>query len=193
MSNRKGLDRAAVVTTAVAMANREGIEALSLKRLAEQLGVQTPSLYNHVDGMPDLLRALALENSRGMADCLTNAAVGKAGPEALLALANAYRAYIKANPGIYPLGLRSAHFATPVDAERRADDDRTIAVAVAAVTSCGLSGDNALHGVRALRSVVHGFATLELAGGFGMPLDLDESFQRLVAMLASGIESGENQ
>ena len=37
--------------------------------------------------------------------------------------------------------------------------------------------------VRAVRSVVHGFATLEAEGGFGLPLDCDESFRRMIDML----------
>ncbi|MGB8644293.1 MAG: TetR-like C-terminal domain-containing protein [Anaerolineae bacterium] len=45
-----------------------------------------------------------------------------------------------------------------------------------------------MHAVRALRSVVHGFATLEVAGGFGLPLDCDESFRRLVQMLIKGLQ-----
>ena len=40
----------------------------------------------------------------------------------------------------------------------------------------------------ALRSVIHGFATLEVAGGFGLPLDCDESFRRLIAMLIAGLQ-----
>ena len=189
MSRHKGIDRASIVAAAIALVNTEGAAALSLKRLADDLGVQTPSLYNHVDGMPDLLAALALENSRNMAACLTDAAVGRSGVAAVQALADAYRGYIMANPGLYALGLRPAHMATPADPARIAADERTVAVAVAVVNSCGLYGDDALHAVRGLRSVVHGFATLELAGGFGLPLDLDESFRRLVAMLAAGIEA----
>ena len=45
-----------------------------------------------------------------------------------------------------------------------------------------LHGEDALHAARGLRSLAHGFATLEAAGGFGLPLDCDESFRHLVAM-----------
>ena len=186
--SRHGLDRATIVAAAVDLVNREGREALSLTRLAQELGVQTPSLYNHIDGLPALLDALARQNSQNMADCLTAAAVGRSGAPAIHALAGAYRAYIKANPGLYPLGLRPAHLATPVDPVRAAADERTVAVAVAVMNSCGLYDDDALHTVRALRSVVHGFASLELGGGFGLPLDLNESFRRLVTMLAESVE-----
>jgi hypothetical protein len=66
-------------------------------------------------------------------------------------------------------------------------------VVVAVLDSFGLSGDDALHAVRGLRSIVHGFATLEVMGGFGLPLDCDESFRRLVSMFIRGlgVRSGE--
>ncbi|MCB9114576.1 MAG: WHG domain-containing protein [Caldilinea sp.] len=188
MSPRAGLDRDAVVAAAVDLVNREGAGALSLKRLADELGVQTPSLYNHVDGLPGLQRELTLLNARLLGDALTAAAIGKAGPAAIAALMDAYREYIKANPGLYLYAVRPAALDAPHDAERTRAETRIVMVAVAVVNSFGLTGDDAIHAVRALRSVVHGFATLESAGGFGIPLDLDESFRRLVAMVIAGLE-----
>lgn len=188
MSPRAGLDRAAVVAAAVELINREGAGALSLKRLAAELGVQTPSLYNHVDGLPGLLRELTLLNARLLGDCLADAAIGKAGPAAVEALMDAYRAYIKSNPGLYLFAVRPASLDAPGDVEREQAETRIVQIAVAVVKSFGLSGDDAIHAVRALRSVVHGFTTLETAGGFGIPLDLDESFRRMVAMVVAGLE-----
>ena len=52
MSPRAGLDKAVVVEAAAELINAEGIEELTLSRLAERLGVRTPSLYNHVMGCP---------------------------------------------------------------------------------------------------------------------------------------------
>ena len=95
------LDTATVVNAAAELLNRQGPEALTLRRLAAMLGVQTPSLYNHVDGLSGLRRELARLNAQRLAEELTEAAIGKSGAEALTALAQAFRAYIKANPGLY--------------------------------------------------------------------------------------------
>jgi hypothetical protein len=51
----------------------------------------------------------------------------------------------------------------------------------------GREGDDLIHAVRALRSAVHGFAALEASGGFGLDVDPDVSFSRLVDALARGI------
>ena len=56
MSPRSGLDKVTVIQTAAALVNAEGVEALTLGRLARELGIQTPSLYNHIDGLPGMKR-----------------------------------------------------------------------------------------------------------------------------------------
>ena len=186
---RAGLDTTTVVETAATILNREGAEALTLNRLAQELGVKTPSLYNHVDGLAGLYRELALLNARTLGERFVQAAIGRSGPAALTAVAQAYRAYIKESPGVYLASLRSSGKQQPVDAELSAAEEQSLRVAVAVVASFGLTGDDALHAVRGLRSLVHGFATLEIAGGFGLPLDLDESFDRLLAMLVRALQA----
>lgn len=187
MSRRAGLDKVTVVQAAADLANAEGVDALSLGRLAGRLGVRTPSLYNHIDGLPGLYRELSLLNARRLGECLSNVAIGKAGPDAVFAVAQAYRAHIKESPGLYLASLRASGTQVPVDRDLQAAEERVVQVALAVVASFGLSGDDGLHAVRAVRSVVHGFATLEVAGGFGLPLDCDESFRRLITMLIAGL------
>ena len=54
MATRTRLTKTTVVQAAAELLNSEGAAALSLNRLAEKLDVRTPSLYNHVDGLPGL-------------------------------------------------------------------------------------------------------------------------------------------
>ena len=192
MARKARLDKDTVIQTAAALVNREGVAALSLQRLARELGIQTPSLYNHIDGLPGLQRALAVMNARALGDCLSNAAIGKAGVDALRSVAQAYRDYIKAAPGLYTITLRSSGTQPTVDPDLQQEEARTLRVALAVVASLGLAGADAVHAVRALRSVVHGFTTLEIAGGFGLPLDCDESFRRLVDLLSQGLQKPTN-
>jgi AcrR family transcriptional regulator len=178
------------VQAAVELLDSEGPGSLTLGRLADRLGVQTPSLYNHVDGLPGLLRQLALRNARELATCMGDAAMGRSGAEALFAVAQAYRGYIKQHPGLYMASLRAsgAQGGGSVDLELAAAEERVVRIVLAVLQAFGLQGDDAIHAVRVLRSMVHGFATLEVAGGFGMSLDCDESFRRLMAVLVAGLE-----
>ena len=187
MPRKPGLDTAQVVRAAAELIDQEGLEGLTLNRLARRLSIQTPSLYNHVGGMPGLQRELARLNAHELGLCLTDAALGKSGAEALQSVAQAYRAYIKAHPGLYLASLRASGREDPPDLELQAAEDRVVRVALAVVASFGLQGEDGLHAVRGLRSLIHGFATLEIAGGFGLPLDCDESFRRLLAMFIQGL------
>ncbi len=55
---RKPLTRERVLRAAMALADRDGIEALSMRRLAQSLGVEAMSLYNHVRNKEDALDGL---------------------------------------------------------------------------------------------------------------------------------------
>ncbi|MGH2456209.1 MAG: TetR/AcrR family transcriptional regulator C-terminal domain-containing protein [Candidatus Limnocylindria bacterium] len=55
---RAPLTRDRVLRAAVALADEEGIESLSMRRLAQQLGVEAMSLYYHVANKPDLLEQM---------------------------------------------------------------------------------------------------------------------------------------
>ncbi len=53
----------------------------------------------------------------------------------------------------------------------------------------GLAGDDLVDATRVLRSALHGFVSLESAGGFGIPQDVDRSFDRVVQSLDAAFRS----
>ena len=188
---RAGLSRAAVVEVAGVLADEGGLENLSLVDLAGRLGIRKPSLYNHVAGIGDLRRELALAGLRELGRSLSRAAAGKAGEEGLFALAEAYRTFVKQRPGLYEATVRSYRLSDPDNAELAAAEEEAMEPVLAVLASCGIrGGDEAIHAARGLRSVAHGFATLEEAGGFGMSVDQDESFRRLARAYVTGLRSG---
>lgn len=188
-----GLDRKAVVDAAVQLVNNEGGQALTINRLARDLGVQPPSLYNHIDSLADLWREIALVNTTALGERLISAGVGKSGPEGIRAVAIAYRGYVKEFPRLYQAGLRASRNVDPIDSRLQAAEDRIVNAMLAIVASFGLTGDAAIHAVRALRSMVHGFTSLEVEGGFGMPLDQDESFNRMIDLLIHGLDHAKTE
>jgi hypothetical protein len=58
---------------------------------------------------------------------------------------------------------------------------------LAVLRGYALEGEPAIHAVRAIRSALHGFVSLEREGGFGLPIDIDDSYDILVAMLDAGL------
>jgi AcrR family transcriptional regulator len=183
---RQGLDTQRVVEEAVRIADSEGLEAVTLARVAKDLGVQPPSLYNHVDGRAGLLRLLSLMSLRELADAFRDAAVGLSRGDALASIARAYRGYAKAHPGVYATTVWAP---PPGDEELQAAARRVIDVIAAVLAGWGFEGEAMLHRVRVIRAALHGFVAIEAAGGFGLPLGRDQSFELLIATLVAGLDT----
>jgi AcrR family transcriptional regulator len=178
---RAGLTPDAVLDAAERIADAEGVEAVTLARLAAELGVRPPSLYKHVDSLEAVRRGLAL---RGVAEAnrrLQLATIGKARDDALHALAEAYWRFARERPGLYAASLRAAR---PGENDIAAAGTAFLGIVLAVLSGYGVAGDDALHATRGLRAIIHGFVSLDAAGGFRMKLDLEESFRRLLAAFA---------
>jgi AcrR family transcriptional regulator len=152
---------------------------VTIARVAGELGVRPPSLYNHVDSREALLRAIARTGYDDLLAALTDAAVGRAGADALRALAAAYRRYAHDAPGRYLATQR----ALPGEPGAAA----VVGVLARVLAAWGLTGDAEIHVLRAVRSALHGFVVLEQTGGFGLDVDRDASFERLVDLLVAGL------
>jgi len=182
---RRGLDGAAVVQAAARIADDEGLQAVSVARVAGELGVRAPSLYNHVAGLDGLRRGIAIAALGELGDALRSAAVGRFGADAVAAIAGAYRAYANAHPGRYA----ATQWVAAGDEEHARAAEAVVGVVVSVLEAWGFEGDEAIHATRAIRSALHGFVTIEQAGGFAIAVDLDESFEWLVGRLGDGLRT----
>lgn len=187
---RVGLDAETVVAAAAELADAEGLAALTLARLAARLGVRSPSLYAHVGGLDDLRTRLAVRGARELTAALQAAATGRSRSDALHAVADAYRAYARVHPGTYA-ATQSAPGTEPDPAleEYASAAADLVAVLVAVLQGYELHDEDAIHAVRTVRAALHGFVSLEREGGFALPIDLEESYRRLVVMLDHGLAS----
>lgn len=186
MSPRIGLDRNTLLQAATEMADEQGLDSVTLASLAQKLKIRSPSLYNHVNGLPDLRRELALSGLAKMAACFEAVLPEAAGDEALRAFSRVYLDFARRHPGLYEALQRAPD---PADRELNEAGAAVVSLVVRVIENYGLRGEAAIHAVRGIRSVLHGFVALERQGGFGMPLDLDMTFQRLVDAFIAGIQS----
>lgn len=92
-----------IVAAARALLEAEGPEALTMRRLADRVGVTAPSLYKHFPDKSSVVEALADEMLRETAGVLE--AAEAAAPGSFSALATAYRAYALAHPHLYLLTM----------------------------------------------------------------------------------------
>ncbi|MDO9378422.1 MAG: TetR-like C-terminal domain-containing protein [Nocardioidaceae bacterium] len=184
---RAGLTRDGVVAAGADLADEIGWAELTLARVAESVGVRAPSLYKHIAGQADLGRRVAALAFDEAADAMGSAIQGRAGVDALGAAARALRDFVLGHPGRYgaTLGAR----AVPGDA-----DDPVAAAAArgleplrSVLRGYDVAPDDEVHALRALRSIFHGFATLQSAGGFQYATDVDDSYEWLIAFVDHGL------
>jgi AcrR family transcriptional regulator len=187
MARKRGLDLDDVVRAAATVADREGVEAVTLAGVAAELGVRSPSLYSHVDGLAGLHRALSLDAVRRLGQAIAEAGRGREGIDALRAIAHAYRAFAVEHPGSYATILTTP--AERDDAPGYAAFASILPVIVDVLAQLSAPEDDAIPLIRSLRSALHGFVSLEASGGFGLPVDVDDSFDVLLDVLLAGIRA----
>lgn len=199
---RAGLSRSAVVDLAEAVADDAGpggFDSLTLAAVASRAGVAVPSLYKHVDGLPDLRREVALRGVEHFTAHVRSAVVST-GPhrpaDALRTAGRAVRAYALEHPARYAAVQAAPALGDLPDGRLSAASAEAVAVLADAVrataaTRTGSTGDPAsdaeVHVVRLVRAAVHGFVDLELRGGFALPQDRDASFEQLLDVLVAGL------
>jgi len=183
---RAGLSVAAVVEEAARISDAEGYPNLTLAAVAKRLGVTVPSLYKHVAGLDGLRGQLHVHCSREFAGVLGRAVLGRSGTDALRSLAHAYRDYARRHPGRYAALQR----APAPDDPAGQDAARSVLEVITAVL-CGfdLPEESVIDAIRAMRSALHGFVSLEAGGAFGLPQDVDRSFEVLVEMLVRSLST----
>ncbi|MFQ1002179.1 TetR/AcrR family transcriptional regulator [Modestobacter sp. SSW1-42] len=184
---RAGLGAAAVVAAGADLADEIGFAALTMGALAERLGVRTPSLYKHVASQQDLNRRIAALALDEAAVTIGAAIQGRAGRDALRAAARALRDFVLAHPGRYAatIGLDLTGPDDPV-AQAAA---RGLEPFAAVLRGYDLAPGDTTHALRALRSIFHGFATIEAGGGFQWGTATDESFDWLVDLVDLGLRA----
>ncbi|MEH7443197.1 WHG domain-containing protein [Bacillus sp. JJ1122] len=180
------LDKTEIIMAAAELANEFGSENVTLALLAKKLRIKPPSLYNHFEGLPGIKRELAIFSLEKLYRGLATAAAGKhPGEEAVLAISESYLSFARKNPGLYESALAAPD---PADTEVYYAGKKIVDLVVSTIEPFKLKEDSAIHTVRGLRSIMHGFASLEQKGGFGLSLDLDESYKEAVKAFLTGLK-----
>jgi AcrR family transcriptional regulator len=182
---RRTLTPAVVVDVALGVVDEHGPDGLTLAVVAQRCGVATPSLYKHVASLGELRLLIGVSVLEDMTEAFTAAALGRSGDDAVTALMHAYRAYVADHPKRYAaLPMDPMH-----DPVQQAAGRKLIGVMLATLRGYGLEGPPAVHATRRLRVLVHGFASIESAGGFGLPEDLDETYDQIVKMYLTSLRN----
>jgi AcrR family transcriptional regulator len=183
---RQRLSRSLVIELAAAIADNEGIDAVTLQRIANDSGVKQPALYRHVSGIEDLWKELALLARRLLAESLTTARQGLTRRQAVHSVATAWREFVQRHPGIYTATDRVPSVGDP---DIEASLSEVVNALDAALDGYPLSMAQRSQCARSLRSALHGFCVLEKDNGHPEPYALDEGLDNLVELFCLGVEA----
>ncbi|WNS75775.1 TetR/AcrR family transcriptional regulator [Bacillus sp. DTU_2020_1000418_1_SI_GHA_SEK_038] len=190
MTRRMKIDLAVILLKATQLIDEQGLEKLSLGMLAEELQIRPPSLYNHLNGLNELKQKLAIHGSIKLYETMLQAAAGRSGDDAVKALSEAYIQFVRNHPGLYEATFR---FSDTDDKELQEAQESIVRLAVQVLQVYNLEEEQAIHMVRGFRSILHGFASIEQMGGFGLPYNTDKSLSILIDTFIKGIHSYENE
>jgi AcrR family transcriptional regulator len=182
---RAGIHKQDVIAMAAELlAQRNNVDELPLRDIAERLGVRTQSLYAHVDGIDGLRRELALRGLTEMAAAMSEAAIGRSGAAAVDAIIRAWLSYAERKPGLYSATVQPA------------GDDVGLAEATAAamrplqlvLRSYGLDPHQVVHWHRLILATIHGFAALQRQGVLTLPEPPASTVDHMVAVFVNELE-----
>lgn len=151
--------KAAVIQTASAIADADGLNKVSLKLVAEKLSIRTPSLYNHITSLDDLLREVAHNGMKTMNDRMIQSAIGNAGDTAIKSISSEYFQFMIEHPGVY----ETIQWATwRGNAETIKIFNEYKALLTTLVLSCGFNEQDGNEILDLIMGVLHGYTTLQL-------------------------------
>ncbi|MGW0480730.1 WHG domain-containing protein [Nonomuraea sp. NPDC003214] len=158
---------------AAEVADEIGFEHVTGSAVARRLGVKEPSLYAHIANARELKVRVALLALEELAARAAGALAGRAGRDALVAFADAYRRYAREHPGRYA----AARFELDPETAARSAGPRHSEMIRALLRGYDLPEPDQTDAVRFLGGAIHGYVSLELASGFRhTPRDADASW-----------------
>lgn len=182
---KAGLDKQTIIETAAYIADKKGMINVTLKVLAEELGIKPPSLYKHFSGgLDELHRELMLHGWRSLETHITRVAIGKAKDDAVTAICWAYRNFVAKHRGLF----EAMQWYNMYQSEEHLEATRgTVSVLFQVLEAYGLTEEQKVHAVRMLRGFLQGFSAIESHGGYGNPIPLDDTFDFALKTMLNGI------
>lgn len=177
-----------LVDAAVAVLERDGAAALTVRAVAAEAGVAPMGVYNHLGGKDGLVAAVLIRGFDGLTAGMT-ALAGLPPERRLRECGRAYRRFASGNPAVYTLMFGTAKAEARADVVEHAEAAFGALVgAVVATQQAGLvmAGEPFDLAMR-IWSAVHGAMSLELAGSGPPNEDSAGTYERIINMIEAGL------
>ena len=185
------MKREEIIEMAAKIADKKGFANLTLKELANELGIRSPSLYKHFSGgLDELNKELMLYGWRKMDSEITRAVIGKAKDDAIIELCYAYRKFVSQHRGLYEA---MQWYNMYLSDEHLQASEGIVDAMFRILNAYSLTDEQKVHTVRMLRAFLQGFCTIELHGGYANPVPLNETFDYSLHTILTGIEDTQGE
>ena len=180
-----------ILDVCVELADREGFQNISLKTVADRLGIKPPSLYKHFPaGLGEIKESLMIYGWNLLDIKIAKAVVGKSLEDALKTICYAFRDFAHEHPGVFAAICWHNSYTSELNGEITKG---VISSLYAILGSLNFNDVEKMHILRCLRGFLEGFAMLELHGSFGDKVSLDDSFAYGVDAMIAGFLKGERK
>ncbi len=187
---KTGLNKEKIIEFAAKKANQVGINNITVRSLANELGIKAASLYNHIESFDGLKTDIMNYGWKMLEQHMLQSAAGVSGYDAIRAMCKAFYSFATENSGIFEVMLWYNKYASE---DNNQSTDRMFDVIYRIFKSVSISKENAEHIIRTLRSFLQGFSMLVNNNSFGNPVSIEKSFEMSIDILIAGIKTLEEQ
>lgn len=183
---RGNLSARDVISAAARIADQDGFDAVSVSAVARSLDVQPASLYSHVRDRSALLEGIHLAALAELASRVSDAVAGRAGRDALVALADAHRGLAFERPGLWTALQRPSSD----DIVASPEAARVATLILAVLRGYDLPDTALVHATRFVAATITGYLGLSDAGAYrGRAESADASWEWAIDALDRALRS----
>ena len=174
-----------ILETSAKLANKNGLDNLTLKMIASELQIKSPSLYNHVSSLEEIKQDLMLYGWKQMEEKIIDSTIGVSGYDALKNMCYAFYDYATNNKGIFTAMQWYNKFENE---EKNNATKKLFTIIFKILQPLNISDDNINHIIRTLRSFLEGYSLLVNNNAFGNQISIKESFDISLEIIINGIK-----
>ena len=175
-----------IIETSAKLCNKVGLDNLSLKMIAEELNIKSPSLYNHISSLDEIKMRLMIYGWKQIEEKMLDSAVGVAGYDAIKNMCYAFYDYSTNNKGVFTAMLWYNKYES---VEKENATTKLFNMLFKVMKTLNISDDNINHIIRTLRGFLEGFSLLVNNNAFGNPISIKERLDLSLEIIVNGIKS----
>jgi len=177
MVQKRNLTKEKIIETAFLLADEISLNQVTFQKIAEKLEIKYQSLYNHFANMDDLKTKMTIYLLNKLNSSLMQRLIGKSGENAIRGFAYVYRDFAFENKTGYGLIM---NIPSTQDEEVRRLAKETTGIIHQILDFYIKDETQLIHKGRALRSLLHGFVSMNFLGYFQHPVNVEDSFQSMI-------------